>query len=71
MQTLSQLDGLASNLPHWASEGSEGVRSSKVLDRGVKRWLTRLNAACREAFLSEVSCGKRSTGCSAWSYTVR
>jgi len=35
------------------------VRSSRVLDRGVKRWLTRLNAACREGrCLTDVSLGK-------------
>jgi hypothetical protein len=35
------------------------VRSSEVLDRGVKQWLTRLNAACREGrCLTDVSLGK-------------
>ena len=35
------------NLPHWASaKRAEGVRFSTVLDCGVKRWLTGLNAGC-------------------------
>ncbi|PKH35042.1 hypothetical protein BI292_08300 [Pseudomonas sp. 43NM1] len=38
----------APNLPHWASDGSEGVRSSKGLDRSVKRWLNRAYATGRE-----------------------
>jgi len=44
-----------SNLPHRASEQSEGVRSSEVSDRTVKRGLTRLNAACREGAILRIS----------------
>ncbi|CAI8701647.1 hypothetical protein EMIT0P218_100065 [Pseudomonas sp. IT-P218] len=34
----SELD-VSSSLPHWASEDSEGVRSSRVLDCAIKHWL--------------------------------
>ncbi|WNZ86922.1 hypothetical protein [Pseudomonas sp. P108] len=36
------------NLPHWATARMvEGVRFSRVFDRGVKGWLTKLNAGCQ------------------------
>lgn len=28
-------------------QSAEGVRFSRVFDRGVKRWLTKLNAGCQ------------------------
>ncbi|MND79172.1 hypothetical protein D3C80_709020 [compost metagenome] len=54
VRKVSSMCGL-SNLPHRASEQSEGVRSSEVLDRTVKRGLTRLNAACREGAILCIS----------------
>jgi hypothetical protein len=50
------------NLPHWATAGmAEGVRFSRVFDRGVKGWLTKLNAGCQGV-------GWFSSGCLANSY---
>ena len=50
------------NLPHWATaKTAEGVRFSRVFDRGVKGWLTGLNAGCQGV-------GWFSSGCLANSY---